>query len=171
MGTTSISKADIRAIYALGSVLGMVRTGDHDDDLHLLVSGTTGKSSVSELSSTEAHDVLQRLQQLMKGNHIPPAPSRRKTPETVPGRISSVQKGLAWRLIYRLQELDPRPGVAVGDRLCGAIRKILGVDASVETPFVWVTNEQATKLIEQLKRYVRSAEKAKGEHYERRTAK
>jgi hypothetical protein len=42
--------------------------------------------------------------------------------------------------------------------MVGAIRKVLGVEARVEEPFKWITFDQSGVLIEQLKRYVRSAE-------------
>ena len=45
------------------------------------------------------------------------------------------------------------------DELCGvAIEKILGITASKSDPFRWISFEEGSRLIEQLKRFVRSAE-------------
>ena len=60
--------------------------------------------------------------------------------------------------MYHLAELEPRE-TAVGERMCGAIGKILGITAVPEDPFKWVSFEQGRDLIEGLKRYVYSAEK------------
>ena len=45
------------------------------------------------------------------------------------------------------------------ERLLGAIEKILGITASKSDPFRWINFDDGTRLIEQLKRYVRSAER------------
>ena len=71
------------------------------------------------------------------------------------------QQSLAWRLIYRLKELDTSPNSAsAGERMAGAIRKELGI-TTVEGKdiFRWVSFDDGAKLIEKLKMYVRSAER------------
>ena len=81
--------------------------------------------------------------------------------------ITAEQQSLAWRLMYRLQELDEKPKlhedgspVTVGERMAGAIEKILGISAMAgKDVFKWVSFENGSKLIEYLKRYVRSAER------------
>ena len=51
------STYQIRKIYAIGQALGIVNRGG-EDALHDLVYGVTGKSSVKELSYSEACKVI-----------------------------------------------------------------------------------------------------------------
>ena len=157
----SITKSEIQRIYALGSGVGILESGNKDDDLHALVYSQTGKRSVSALTSAEFSIVERELMKLMRFPNRP-APlkkkTRKKADDDVPGMMTKKQKGLAWRFIYRLCELDSRAATP-GERMCGAIRKILSVDASIEAPMRWVNFDEGALLIEQLKRYVRSAER------------
>jgi hypothetical protein len=129
------------------------------------VFNLTEKNSISELSGAEFSTVERELLRLMRYDSRP-APmktARRKKGEDVPGMMTEAQQNLAWRMIYRLCELDERKGATPGERMCGAIRKILGIEAGIEAPFRWVDFDAGARLIEQLKRYVRSAEKKKKE--------
>ena len=64
--------------------------------------------------------------------------------------------------MYELEELSPS-SAALGDRLCGIIKKEFKIDATSEKPLVWLSYSDASKMIEVLKRYVSSAErKARG---------
>ena len=72
--------------------------------------------------------------------------------------MTAAQQGLAWRLVYRLDELEPT-AASVPERIIGAIEKILGITASKSDPFRWISFEEGSRLIEQLKRYVRSSER------------
>ena len=158
-----ITKMEIKRIYALGAAIGAVERGNKDDNLHALVYTMTGKDSVSELTDSEFKRVERELMSRMQlQHHNEPLKSKKKeAPAATPGMITSRQQGLAWRYIYRLSELDKEESAAtVGERMAGAIRKILCIEARIADPFRWVTADQAEKLIEQLKRYVRSAERA-----------
>lgn len=157
----AITKEQIKRIYALGGALGLVETGNRDDHLHNMVNRLAGKKSISSLTAQEFQAVERELLSLMQyKNHQAPLKAKPK-PDTAPGMINAAQQGLAWRMIYRLQELDPKKSKATaGERMVGAIKRILGIDAGTEKPFEWVTFDQAQQLIEQLKRYVRSAEGA-----------
>ncbi len=75
--------------------------------------------------------------------------------------MTEKQIKLAWRYVYRLVELDQSENKAeAGERMFGAIKKVLGVEeANVRYPFKKITKEQGEKLIENLKRYVLSAER------------
>lgn len=55
------STYQIRKIYAIGQALGIVNRGG-EDALHDLVYGVTGKSSVKELSYSEACKVIGELE-------------------------------------------------------------------------------------------------------------
>lgn len=72
--------------------------------------------------------------------------------------ITVSQQSYCWSMIYRLSELEPRKATE-GERMCGAIKKILSVTAVPEDPFKWVTFDQGRDLIEGLKRYVNTAER------------
>lgn len=161
----TISKEEIKRIYALASGLEMVERGSEEDPLHVLVCGITGKTSVRELTAMEfsavEHELLDRMR--LKNRQALSAPKRKSAPSSPPGMMTAQQQRLAWRLVYRLRELDLNPdSAAVGERMKGAIAKVLGMQVSVKNPFVWVTFDQGRQLIEALKRYVRSAEKKAG---------
>ncbi|MEG2286212.1 MAG: phage protein GemA/Gp16 family protein, partial [Eubacterium sp.] len=79
-----------------------------------------------------------------------------------PGMMGKGVQAKAWALIYQLIEYDEKDKVqskgTAGERMAGAIRKILRMDVDVSDPFRWVDEQQAWLLIEQLKRYVASRE-------------
>lgn len=148
-----------KRLYALASGLGLVERSGKDDPFHQLVYGITGKEHVGELTQSEAAAVQQELQRRMRlKNHNKPLKKKKEVKETVPGMMNAAQQGLTWRLVYRLDELEPT-AASVSERLIGAIEKILGITASKTDPFRWISLEDGSKLIEQLKRYVRSAER------------
>lgn len=146
-----------KRLYSLASVLGLVERNNYDDPFHQIVYRTTGKNHVSELTQKESRAVQKELMELMRlRNHS--APLKKAVKETVSGMMTASQQKLAWRLVYRLDELEPTDA-SVSERLIGAIEKILGITASKAEPFRWINFEDGSKLIEQLKRYVRSAER------------
>ena len=62
--------------------------------------------------------------------------------------MTHAQQNLAWRMIYRLQELDEtQSSAAVGDRMLGAIQKVLNITVNAKSPFRWISFEQGAKLI------------------------
>lgn len=147
-----------KRLYALANGLGLVENGSKEDPFHQLVYGITGKEHVSELTPPEAKAVQAELQERMKlKNHSKPL-KKKSVKEDIPGMMTVAQQNLAWRLVYRLDELEPTAS-SVPERLIGAIGKILGITASRADPFRWINFDNGTKLIEQLKRYVRSAER------------
>lgn len=145
-------------LYALASSLGMVERNNREDAFHQLVFGITGKSHVSELTAVEANAVQRELQERMRiRNRDVPLKHKSKRKKDVLGMMTVSQQKKAWSLVYRLDELEPKE-VPVIERLLGAIEKILGITASKAEPFRWINFDDGTRLIEQLKRYVRSAE-------------
>ncbi len=148
-----------KRLYALASGLGLVERSNKDDPFHQLVYGLTGKEHVSELTAAEAKAVQNELQERMRlKNRGEPLKKKKVANEPVPGMMNAAQQRLARRLVYRLDELEPT-AASVPERLIGAIEKILGITASKSDPFRWVNFEDGSRLIEQLKRYVRSAER------------
>ncbi len=131
--------------------MGLVEGGE--DAFHQIVYRITGKEHVSELTESEGKAVERELIR-MKHRDLPKPQPR----EEIPGMMTDAQQRYAWRLIYRLIELDKKD-VPAGERMAGAVRKILQITASPKEPLRWVNREDGSKLIETLKRYVRSAER------------
>ena len=52
-----IESFQMKKIYAIGHALGITGNGS-EDELHILVSGVTGKDSIKELSYQEATAVI-----------------------------------------------------------------------------------------------------------------
>lgn len=134
-----------------------------DDNRHALIYGVTGKESLTELTDGEAKAVIHELMERMKLQNRN-APLENRKPKTynppVAGMMTPEQQSLAWRLIYRLIELDANASRATAaERMAGAIKKELGITTVPgKDIFKWVSFDDGTKLIEKLKRYVRSAE-------------
>lgn len=153
-----------KAIFGICKNLGM-----SDDDRRALVLGVTGKESTKELTDRETEDVIRELKARLGGETVPPEkrnPKAYKPAEA--GMMTTDQQSLAWRLMYRLQELDEKPRlhengtpVTPGERMAGAIRTIL--DNNMAKPgkeiFDRVHFDEGERLIEGLKRYVKSAER------------
>lgn len=140
-----ITKEQISKLYGLAARAGLVESGNKEDNFHQIVAGLTGKDSVKKLTDTEYKKVRSRLLQELENKNAS-------------GRISSGQIKKAWSLMYQIIEYSPNEeGRTAGERMVGAIKKILGIDADVKNPFAWVSAEQGNKLIEMLKRYLRSA--------------
>ena len=151
-----------KTIFGLSKGLNM-----DNDELHLLAYGLTGKESLTELSDGQAETVIRELRSRTHSGGQRFERKEKPRPQSVPGMITAEQQSLAWRLMYRLQELDDKPklhedgsSVTVGERMAGAIEKVLGITAIAgKDIFKWVSFEDGSKLIEYLKRYVRSAER------------
>lgn len=154
------TKEQIRRIYGMGAVLG-IKGSDKDDLLHDLVFGITGKTSVKELEDKEAQLVIAELIHRMQFGNPDRSKKSTKNSDGSYGMATKEQQNLCWRYCYRLKELDPNPDSAdVGDRMVGAIRKVCDTNiVAKEDPFRCVTQESCAKLIEQLKRYVNTAER------------
>lgn len=149
----SIDNRQIGRIYAMGNAAGIVERGSKEDDLHALVYQVTGKASIRSLTATEGAAVEVALRA-----RAGPQPHRLK-PST-PGMMTAAQKRLAWAIVYHLIQLDGKPDSApAAERMSGAVKKVLGVDAPVRDPLRWVDFAGGEKLIEQLKRYERSAKR------------
>lgn len=151
-----MTDSERRRIFGLSKQLGMT-----NDELHLLVNGVTGCYSLKDINKAQIYDVIKELNERVKrsGSSVPRQASKPKAErKAVPGMITPNQQAYCWSMIYRLAELEPRKATE-GERMCGAIKKILGVTAIPSAPFKWVTFDQGRDLIEGLKRYVESAER------------
>lgn len=159
------TKNEIRkTVYALGRGLGM-----DNEDIHALVYGISGKEHISELTDKEFFAVRAELMNRMKG--MPPAPAEKKAKPKSEytydrGRLSEAQAKYIWRLMYQLESFDEKPcDKTLRERLAAIIRKELNVpvidscSGGKTDIFRNVSSEGASKLIEQLKRYVASAER------------
>lgn len=158
----NIETFQIRKIYAIANALGITQT-DGEDELHTLVTTLTGKESIRELTYREGAVVITRLEELQGCFPKSKRPKSKKEHPKRPGGVTAAQQKKIWALMYELKKYDTSPcTVPLGDRLCAVIKKELGMDAVVKSPFAWVTFAQGNKLIEMLKRYTDSA-KRKGE--------
>lgn len=139
----------IRAIYSLGRALNLA-AGSRDDLLHQLIESRTGQESVKELTTAQAEEIIRMLKDQMRGSTV----LTNRSDSMSAGQIRKV-----WQLMYRLRDLDEAPSkVSVGTRLCGIIRKELGVSAAPKAPFRWLDYQQGNRLIEHIKFYIKTAE-------------
>ena len=146
-----------RNLYAVASHAGLVEHGNKEDPFHQIVYSVTGKISVKDLSEREMKQVENEIRNHIDGNI---SGEKVKNQEKIAGMMSSAQQSLAWRLMYQIQRYDVKnSNKSVGARLAGIVRKTLKISASDTDPLKWVTAENGNKLIETLKRYVKSAEK------------
>lgn len=153
-----IELRQIKAIFAMGRSLNLVESGRPDDNLHQLIEAATGKEHISQLTYSEASDVIRILKDQMRGSCAGSDSS-----PAAPAGCSEGQRKKIWRLMYRLADCDEQPGTArIGDRLVGVIRRELQIDASVMDPLRWLTYWQASRLIEAIKGYVDNAEAGRG---------
>ena len=146
-----------RNLYAIAANAGLVEHGNKEDPFHQIVYSLTGKTSVKDLTSREMkqveNEIRSRISENVSGDRI-------KSQEAVAGMMSPAQQSLAWRLMYQIQRYDVKVSdKSVGARLAGVVRKSLKISASDTDPLKWVNAENGNKLIETLKRYVKSAEK------------
>lgn len=146
-----------RNLYAIAAKNGLVEHGNKEDPFHQIVYSVTGKTSVKDLTSREMqkveNEIRSRISENVSGDKI-------KSQEAVSGMMSPAQQSLAWRLMYQIQRYDIKiSDKSVGARLAGVVRKTLEISASDTDPLKWVNAENGNKLIETLKRYVKSAEK------------
>ena len=162
MGTQEIDKGTVRRIYALGAALG-IKGGGHDDGLHALVRGVTGKENVKALTPAEAREVEQELKRRFArqarhdGEKKPKKKARQY--EELPGGPSAGQQRYVWYLMQQIETFDlPKDGVALRYRLCGMVEKMFGVTAFPEQPMRFITARQCGSLIEALKPMAERAE-------------
>lgn len=143
----------IRAIYALGSKLG-INQNNREDNLHQLVYSITGKESIKGLTNYEAARVQSELANMERKVHAADIP---------PGKMTAEQQNYVKYLIFRLQKLSPS-NAPYGERMRSTVKKIIDMDINpyCDNPFRMVTVKQGIKLIDTLKKYVASAEKKAG---------
>jgi hypothetical protein len=149
----------IGIIYGLGTKCGLYEKGNPRDDLHNFVWQLTQKLSIKELTEDEAARVIRHLKDCHRA--LTTNPSDIAVPEGSKGFITKQQISKAFGLTYELQALDAEASTATAkQRLSGVINKVLGVTVDQSTDiFKGITFEQGDKVIEQLKRYVRSAKR------------
>ena len=161
-GSQTITKEEIRRIYALGAAAGLLESGNREDALHCVVQRITGKESVSALTGAEFRAVqAELLEKLKLKNRTEPLDQRkRKQHEETPGGVTAEQQRKIWRLMYQLRDLDHTPSRAtLGERLCGIIRKQLHRDCTPDQPFRFLSLADGWRLIEILKSIVGTAGK------------
>lgn len=153
----AINGQQIRKIYAIGQALGIVEKS-HDDNLHTLIGAMTGKDSVKALSYQEGNEIIAEL---TRRQGTPPPRNKPKQHEEVAGGVTEGMQRKIWALMYDLQKYSPS-SAALGDRLCGIIKKELDITATPQRPFAWLRFHDGNRLVEILKGYVRNAKKKAG---------
>lgn len=149
-----ISKNQIHNLYAIASRKGLVESGNRDDNFHCLVYRITQKLSVKELTEKEYYKLRGVLL------YDPHKAKSKKEKSIQTAGMTEAQVSKAWALLYDIASSSERKA-SIGERMVGAIKKILDIDADVKEPFRWLSLEQGNKLIEQLKRYQTSVKKSK----------
>lgn len=144
----------IQRIYALGAKSGLLdRERGNDDDLHLWIKQWSQKDHISELTEKQADFIIARLIDYQK-NVCPPKPAECEF-------ITDEQKKFCFSLVYKLAKLSPSEA-EVRERLRGLICKV--TKKSIKTDgdiFYKVTREEGSRIIETLKRMIRSEERKK----------
>ncbi len=137
-----IENFQIKKMWALVNKLNMDK-----DDLYALA----GVEHLHDLTYLEANDIVGKLLNFLDDK------------SHVAGMISKAQIKKVWALMYELKKYDTKESdVSVGKRLCGIIKKELGIMATEKDPFKWVDFKAGKKLIDALNRYVRHAKKKGG---------
>ena len=133
-----ISKNEIRKLYAVASMHGLVGR-DHDDDLHLIIYNMFKKESVKDLTENQYKKVLKYLDNL--------------TNNTENGMITNKQKQYVNTLMQKLAKVSPSK-CSLNERLVGIINKHFNITAYSKEPLIWVSKKNAQKLIVILKDYI-----------------
>ena len=146
------TKKQIQCIYVIAAKCGLVERGNKEDNLHNLVYQLTEKESISDLTEDQAAVVIRRL----KNEETSAADAEAKA------YISEAQIKKVFGLAYELAALSPSKA-KVKDRLCGIILKERGIKVNPKGDiFKGFSERQGAKLIDALKRYVRSAKRKGG---------
>ncbi|MEG1925500.1 MAG: regulatory protein GemA [Ruthenibacterium sp.] len=158
----AINPYQIKSIYALGGSLG-IKGGGHDDELHVLIQGIAGKTSIKELSYGEAEAILKELRERMKLSNITikrPPVKKKNSYNPTPAGPSAAQIKMIWALMGELERWDTQTAnVSIFERLCGIIQKELGVTAFERQPFQFVKADDITRLKKAIEGYTMSAYK------------
>jgi hypothetical protein len=147
-----------RTIYGLATELGIYEKNNPNDSLHDMVAAITGKSSIGDLTFTDANQVIGGLRKLKNGTDPLPVKTHKEESSLKyrPGMITPEQRNKIWAYMYNLVEYDINPSkVTIGTRLCKIIEKYLHVTAVKKDPFRFVTFEKAGILIEVMKKMIR----------------
>ncbi len=141
----------IQRIYALGERCGLLdRELGADDNLHLWIKQWSQKDHISELTEKQADFIIARLIDY-KENVCPERPAEIE-------HITGEQQSLCFRLAYKLAQVSPSE-VEVRERLRRLICKVTGREISSDGDiFYKVSRDEGARIIEMLKRIIRSEE-------------
>ena len=144
----------IQRIYALGERCGLLdRELGTEDNLHLWIKQWSQKEHISELTEKQADFIIARLIDY-KENVCPERSSEIE-------HITGEQQSLCFRLAYKLAQLSPSE-VEVRERLRGLICKVTGRNIRADGDiFYKVSRDEGSRIIEMLKRIIRSEERKK----------
>lgn len=136
-----------KKIYAIAGALNFVDRNDKENDvLHMIIYNMTLKSSVKDLTYTQANKVIDYLQQYQNK-------SQKEC-------MSEGQKKKVFSLMYQLKELDDEiNNTPIGERLSGIIERQFKVRATPKYLFTNLSKEDGKQLIEIIKNYIATAER------------
>lgn len=136
-----------RKIYAIAGALNFVDRNDKENDvLHMIIFNMTQKSSVKDLTYTQANKVIDYLQQYQNKSQSE--------------CMSEGQKKKVFSLMYQLKEMDKEVNdTSIGDRLAGIIERQFKVKSTPKYLFTNLTKEDGKQLIEIIKNYIATAER------------
>lgn len=139
------TKEQIRRIYALGAVAGLLdRSAGNDDNLHLWIKQFSLKDHISELTEKQADFIIKRLEEY------------RAQVAPLPELITEEQQSMCFKLMYRIADISPSD-IKPRERLRGVISKVIGKDICPGGDiFRRVTRAEGSEIIEMLKRILRS---------------
>lgn len=142
-----------KRIFMLARELGITTTSiDNSDDLHSLLLGITGESSLKAISSAQADKLIGELEHRSRFGQ--PIPTHK------PGEVSEGQKKKIIALMCELRKYDPvRNPATIEKRVAGIIFKELGITAMEKNPYAWLKYKDAVKLIEIIKGYLDTAKR------------
>ncbi len=133
-------KDKIKRIYALAHGAGVL---DKEDTLHMMIMQRTGCEHISELTDEQADRIIAELKALCRSDQ-----------SAGTEYITAEQRGLCFRLMYKLAKLSPSE-TEVRDRLRGVIAKVTGRDISADGDIFYnVTRKEGSNVIDCIKRMI-----------------
>lgn len=140
----SITQPQMRAIYKLGSEVGL-----DNEALHEVVYNATGCTSIKLLSADEAGRVITRLRDEAEYSNLSAPQSE---------QASDAQKKKLWAMMYELWSYDTAPPKSREERLtrmAGLIKKILKrEEVNAQYPLSGISKADIAKLIKAAERYI-----------------
>lgn len=130
----------IKRIYALAHGAGVL---GKEDTLHIIVMQRTGCEHISDLTDAQADEIISELKAMCRSDE-----------RTGTEYITAEQRGLCFRLMYKLAKISPSEN-EVRARLRGVITKVTGRNISADGDiFCGITRREGAEVIDCIKRMI-----------------